>query len=146
MSNEKAEKAPAPKEPKEPKFGRVREGLTEEQILEQRTKLTADEVPDGYVKLAEVSNACRAAGIPVSKLVRATGGDRAMNPPADPIFQVVYVGRTRYLPGDVMTKGLEMLGNAEFLKTKRKRKAKEDGDEGTGPVRDSKKRVVRPKA
>src|SRR3989304_3359066 len=109
----KVEPKAKPEKPAEPKFGRIREGLTKEQILSVRQRLTRDEVPQGYVKMSEVGDAVKKANIPVSKLVRATGGDRGINPPADPVFQVTFVGRTRYLSPDVLTKGLELLKNPE---------------------------------
>lgn len=132
------------KKPAEPKFGRIREGLTKEQIAAQRKKLSADAPPEGSVKMSEVGEAVKKAGIPVSKLVRATGGDRAMRPPAHPCFQVTFVGRDRYLPGTVMTEGLELLADPNFLKTKRARKPKAEGE----PAKKAKrtKTVVRPKA
>ena len=94
---------------------------TEEQVKARRAELTVEEAPPGWVKVADVSNACREAGIPVSKFVRAFGGDRGMKPPADPLFAFVYVGRTRYVSGTVLTKGLKMLADPEFLKTTRKK-------------------------
>ena len=122
------------------------ESWTEEQVKARRVELTREEVPEGYVKVSEVDAACRAAGIPVSKLVRAFGGDRGMSAPAHPLFAFVYVGRTRYLPGKVLTEGLEMLASPEFLKTVRKRKPKAEAAEGTGPFKKAQKKtkVVRP--
>ena len=120
---------------------------TEEEVKAQRAKLTVEEVPEGWVKVAEVSEACRENGIAVSKFVRAFGGDRGMNKPATPLFKFVYVGRTRYVSGAVLTEGLELLADSEFLKTTRKKKAKAEGEE-TGPVTSTKKttrkKVVRP--
>lgn len=115
---------------------------TEEQVKAKRAELTVEEVPEGWVKVAEVSNACREAGIPVSKFVRAFGGDRGMNPPAAPVFAFVYVGRTRYVSGEALTKGLEMLKNPEFLKAKRTRKPKEEGA-GEAPKPKAKRKVVK---
>ncbi|KKL63440.1 hypothetical protein LCGC14_2175030, partial [marine sediment metagenome] len=117
------------------------ESWTEEQVKARRAELTREEVPEGYVKVSEVDAACRAAGIPVSKLVRAFGGDRGMSAPAHPLFAFVYVGRTRYLPGKVLTEGLEMLASPEFLKTVRKRKPKAKAAEGTGPVKKAQKKT-----
>lgn len=124
---------------------------TEEEVKAKRASLTVEEAPDGWVKVSEVGNACREAGIPVSKLVRAFGGDRGMNPPAAPVFKFVYVGRTRYLSGDCLTKGIEMLADPTFLKTTRKKKAKGESAE-TGAVKSAKKapakkvKVARPAA
>ena len=114
---------------------------TEEQVTAQRAKLTVEEVPAGWVKLAEISNLCRAEGIAVSKLVRSTGGDRGMNPPLDPVFQIKYVGHTRYLSGEVKTKGMKLLKDAEFAKTKRKPRAKKEGSEKAPVKKTTKKKV-----
>ena len=119
---------------------------TEEQVKARRAELTVEEAPPGWVKVSDVSNACREAGIPVSKFVRAFGGDRGMGAPADPVFAFVYVGRTRYVSSDVMGKGLKLLQDPEFLKTTRKKKAKAEDTE-TGAVKSAKatrKAVVRP--
>jgi hypothetical protein len=126
---------------------------TEEEVKAKRASLTVEEAPKDWVKVSEVGDACREAGIPVSKFVRAFGGDRGMSPPADPVFKFVYVGRTRYVSGDCLTKGLKLLADPTFLKTTRKRKKKEEGAE-SGPVTGTKttakkapkKVAVRPKA
>ncbi len=112
---------------------------TEAEVKARRAELTVEEAPEGWVKVSEVALACREAGVAISKLVRAFGGDRGMNPVAAPIFQFVYVGRTRYMAGEVLTEGLKMLANPEFLKTVRKKKAKTETAEGTGPVQPAKK-------
>ena len=123
---------------------------TEEDVKAKRASLTVEEAPDGWVKVSEVGDACREAGIPVSKLVRAFGGDRGMYPPAAPVFKFVYVGRTRYVSGECLTKGMELLANPTFLKTTRKKKAKAEGGGDTGAVKSAKKApkkvAVRPKA
>ena len=111
---------------------------TEEQVQARRAELTVEEVPEGWVKVSEVGEACVEAGIAKSKLVRAFGGDRGMSPPAHPVFAFVYVGRTRYLSGDVLTTGLTMLANPDFLKTVRKKKEPVEGAE-TGPIAKTKK-------
>ena len=119
---------------------------TEAEVKARRAELTVEEAPEGWVKVSEVALACREAGVPISKLVRAFGGDRGMNPIAAPVFKFVYVGRTRYMAGEVLTKGLQMLANPEFLKTVRKKKAKKETAEGTGPVQKTqrKAKVKRP--
>ena len=110
---------------------------TEEEVKAQRAKLTVEVAPEGWIKVSEVGNACREEGIPVSKFVRAFGGDRGMSPPADPIFKFVYVGRTRYVSGRALTEGLKLLANPEFLKTTRKKKANAEAAE-TGAVASAK--------
>ena len=110
---------------------------TEEQVKAKRAQLTVAEVPAGWVKLADVSKACRENGIPVSKFVRAFGGDRGMLPPANPIFRFVYVGRTRYVAPEALTQGISMLKDPNFLKTTRVRKPKGEKAE-SGPVASAK--------
>lgn len=114
---------------------------TEEQVKARRAELTVEEIPNGWVKVSEVGDACRTAGIPVSKFVRAFGGDRGMTPPAHELFAFVYVGRTRYVSGKCLTQGIKMLQDPAFLKTTRKKKAKPEG-EGTGPVKSAKKKAT----
>lgn len=97
---------------------------TDEQVEARRKKLSAEEVPAGFIKLTEVVNACRVEGIPVSKLVRVTGGDRCMNEPLDPVFQVTYVGRTRYMKPQALEKGMKLLADPNFAVTKRKPRKK----------------------
>lgn len=85
-------------------------GWTKEAVAAKMAELKQEKVPEGWIKLAEVANLCRAEDIPVSRLVRAIGGDRAMEDPIDPIFQVIYVGRSRYLsPEAVGEKGLAIM-------------------------------------
>lgn len=121
---------------------------TEEQVAARKAELTVEEAPKGWVKLADVSNACREAEIPVSKLVRATGGDRCMNDPIDPLFKVVYVGRTRYMAPNVLTTGMKKLADPEFMPTKRRKKADtEEGEKKSAkkaPTKSRKKVSVRP--
>src|SRR3989337_4048298 len=111
------------------------DGWTEEQVTARKAELTRTEVPEGWVKLAEVALKCRENQIPISKFVRAFGGDRGMAPVADPVFQFVYVGRTRYVPAEALTKGIQLLNDPNFLKTTRVRKPQaEKADTETAPA------------
>lgn len=67
------------------------------------------EVPEGYVRMSEVCTAAKKAGLTINQVVIATGGDAATKPPLDPIFEVVYVGRRKWLHPDVLTKGFDLL-------------------------------------
>lgn len=111
---------------------------TEEQVAAKKAELTVEAAPEGWIKLSEASDAMRANGIPVSKFVRAFGGDRGMNPPISPEFKFVYVGRTRYVPPEVLTTGIAKLKDPSFMKTTRTPKAKKEKAE-SGPVADAKK-------
>jgi hypothetical protein len=113
---------------------------TEEQVKAKRAELTVAEIPAGWVKVADVGKVCHENSIPVSKFVRAFGGDRGMLPPANPIFRFVYVGRTRYVAAEALTQGISMLKDPNFLKTTRVRKPKGEKAEKaeTGPVASAK--------
>jgi hypothetical protein len=113
------------------------ETWTDEQVAARKAELSAEVAPEGWIKLSEVDKVCKVEKIPVSKLVRAIGGDRGMNPPLDPLFEVRFVGRTRYLHPDVMTKGLELLKSETFAKTARKPREKKEKVE-TGAVKGAK--------
>ena len=116
------------------------DGWTEEQVTARKAELTRTEIPEGWVKLAEVALKCRENQIPISKFVRAFGGDRGMGSVADPVFQFVYVGRTRYVPAAALTRGIQLLKDPTFLKTTRVRKPKAEKAESaeTGPVASAK--------
>jgi hypothetical protein len=109
---------------------------TEEQVAARKAALTVAEIPTGWVKVSEVGTAARTAGIPVSKLVRAFGGDRGMLEPTHQLFKFVYVGRTRYVSGQAMTEGIALLKDPNFMKTTRVRKPKAEKAEKaeSGPV------------
>jgi hypothetical protein len=110
---------------------------TEEQVAAKKVELTVAAIPEGWVRLADVGNAFIAAGIAVSRLVRATGGDRGMLPPVSPEFKIVYFGRTRYMPAEVLTIGIEkMKKDATLAGTPRVKKVKAEGE--TGPVKSAK--------
>ena len=119
---------------------------TAEQVAARRAELTVEEVPDGWVKLADVSQACRDNSIAVSRLVRATGGDRGMGEPAAPIFKIVYVGRTRYMAPGALKEGLTLLQDETFMPTQRKgRKKAEAGEESEAEEATPAKKTTRKK-
>ena len=121
---------------------------TDEQVEARKKELSVEALPEGYVSMAAMDKLCRTQGIPVSKLVRATGGDRGMNPALDATFQIVFFNGKRYMPGSAETKGLELLKDDNFAKSPRKprepKPAKEKkvkapaGDGETGPVKGAK--------
>jgi hypothetical protein len=84
---------------------RDKKGWNDESLREHRLSMSADEVPvleDGrsYVKVAVLHKICVKNSIPVSRMVKAFGGDRSPDGPLHPKFQVVYVGRARWLHPD----------------------------------------------
>lgn len=87
-------------------------GWTKEKVAEKMATLKKDAIPEGWLKLADVDKRLRVEGIPVARMVRAIGGDRAMEDPISPEFQVVYVGRARYISPFILTpEGLNILND-----------------------------------
>lgn len=120
---------------------------TEEQVAAQLALISSPTIPvtpEGlaYVKLATLTDACRVAGVPISKMVRATGGDRGMYPPIEPLFQVTYVGRVRYLHPEVLTQGMLKLGDPAWGGSTRKPRAKKEIDPNA-PVKVKKEKVAK---
>lgn len=107
----------------------------EEQIARRKAELTRETLPEGWVKLAVVSAACRANGIPVSRFIRAFGNDRGINPPAAPEFQFIYFGRVRYCPPEALT-AIAKLKDPEFLRLRAKKEKAE-----VGPAADANKKA-----
>jgi hypothetical protein len=100
-------------------------GWTKETVAAKMATLKRDAIPEGWVKLADVAAKCRAEGIPVTRLVRAVGGDRGMAEPASPIFSVIYVGRSRYLDPRVMKEeGLNLMRDKYLGKPAPEKKVK----------------------
>ena len=110
---------------------------TDEQVAARLKELQVPSVPEGWLKFSEVGAILREQKLPVSALVKASGGDRGMNPPLDPAFAIVYVGKTRYITPDVLTKGLALLRDPNFARTPHKPRVKKEKIE-TGPVTSSK--------
>jgi hypothetical protein len=96
---------------------REEKGFTDATLAEHRASMSADEVPvtsDGreYIKVASLDRMLKQKGIPVSRMVKAFGGDRTIDGPMHPKFQPVYVGRARYLHPDCGEQwGLDYLQN-----------------------------------
>jgi len=92
-------------------------GWTKETVAAKMAVLMRKEVPAGWVKLADVAKMCEASEVPVARLVRAVGGDRGMEDPANAKWQVVYVGRTRYLdPFCITPEAMTFLGDKNLGK------------------------------
>lgn len=117
-------------------------GWTKEKVAERMATLKRDVVPEGWLKLADVDKKLRLEGIPVARMVRAIGGDRAMEDPIRPEFQVVYVGRARYIDPFILTQeGLNILSDRYLGKPKPepKPRAKKEKVEGAAPAKKAKK-------
>lgn len=84
---------------------RENRGFDEAALAELRAGMSAEEVPvtkDGrdWIKVAVLDKRLKRLGIPISRMVKAFGKDRSVDGPMHPKFQVVYVGRARYLHPD----------------------------------------------
>jgi len=94
---------------------RDEQGWSEASLMEHRKAMSSDQVPvtdDGreYIKIANLGRVCRKEGIPISRLVRAFGGDRTLNGALHPKFEPIYVGKARYVHPDCGTKwGLDFM-------------------------------------
>jgi len=80
-------------------------GWDDVRLAEHRASLTVEDVPqsdDGrdFIKVAILHKICVRNGIPVSRMVKAIGGDRSLDGPMHPTFQPFYVGRARYVHPD----------------------------------------------
>ncbi len=115
MSNEVVQEK-AVKVPKEPKEPRLRKGLTQENWQEKLAAMTVKEVPEGFLGMSEIVSKARDAGIKVSRICSAMGGDRGMNEPWDPVFKIVYVGGRKYGSSEILTKGFQLLLDPEYHK------------------------------
>lgn len=67
------------------------------------------EVPQGFLKMSDVCRKANEAGITTSALVTAAGGDAATKPVLDPVFEVVYVGKRKYMDPRVLIDGFALL-------------------------------------
>jgi hypothetical protein len=66
--------------------------------------------------MSEIVSKARDAGIKVSRICTAMGGDRGLSEPWDPIFQVKYVGGRKYGSPAILTEGFQKLLDPEFHK------------------------------
>ena len=116
-------------------------GWTKEMWQAKMAELKSDTVPEGFVKLSEVADLCRKENTPVSRLVRAVGGDRGMEEPAHPKFKVMYVGRARYLdPWVTSEEGLNLMRDPHLGKPAPEKKVREKKEKSEGTAK-----VVKPK-
>jgi len=137
MTEKDASVEEAPKESNRRKYRD--DSWTDEMVTERKAELTVAEVPEGWVKLADVAARYRLEGIPVSRLVTATGGDRCMKDPLHSDYKVVFVGRTRYMPPEALTSGMDRMKTDENFGRKRRKKKADAEDKETGAVKDAKK-------
>ncbi len=119
-------------------------GWTKEMWQAKMATLKRDAVPEGFVKLSDVADLCRKEGIPVSRLVRAVGGDRGMDEPAHPKFSVIYVGRARYLdPWVTSEEGLNLMRDPNLGKPAPEKKVREKKEKVAGEAKAPKSKPIK---
>lgn len=100
------------------------QGWNAEKLTANYAKISGP-VPEGFVKLADLDrkiklerNGTKFPGITISKMVRAIGKDRGVEPPLHPIAQPIYDSRRhRWVNGWLMTKdGLTAIATGDFSK------------------------------
>lgn len=124
QEEETVETPKAPREHLRQELSKKERTLEEAQAIREANQLSEDEEAD-YMKLADVAKYYRQNNIPVSRLVRATGGDRAMLPAIEG-FEVKWKGRTRYLNGWVISaEAMERVANLS-PKSRKKEETHED--------------------
>jgi hypothetical protein len=82
----------------------VKNGATLAQAAQVKQSLSVKVAPVGYIKVAQLHVACKAAYVPVNKMVKAIGGDRNLMPVAHPICTPVIVNNVRYVNAWLSTK------------------------------------------
>ena len=101
-------------------------GWTKEKVAAKMATLKRDVIPAGWIKLSDVAKKLRSEDIPVARMVRAVGGDRGMEDPINATFQVIYVGRARYLSPDTLNgASLTLLRDKYLGKPQPEKKVKE---------------------
>ena len=68
-------------------------------LEEHYEKLSADEVPEGYLKLKDAIAKLNDKNISTYRVLQAVGGDRMLRKPLNSHFKVVIVAGTRYING-----------------------------------------------
>lgn len=74
-------------------------GMDETALVELRKSMSAEVPPEGWIKVAVLDKVCKRQGVPVSRMVKAIGGDRGLEPPLNEKFRVLYVHGVRYVDG-----------------------------------------------
>ena len=91
-------------------------GFTAQVKLAQKAALTLPAIPTGWVSLTGVVHkTCNANLVPVSHLVKATGGDGVLYQPLHNICTPVYVNGARYVHSWLNSKaGMQALATYNF--------------------------------
>ena len=100
----------------------IQEGWTGEKLQKHQAAQTG-KIPDGYVKLATFkqivpANVTKVPGLTISKVVKAVGKDRAVEPPLHAIARPIYDSRrTRWVNPWLASKdGLTAIATGDFSK------------------------------
>lgn len=100
----------------------IAQGWTGEKLQKHEASQTGP-IPEGYVKLATFKQIVPAkvhkiAGLTISKVVKAVGKDRAVEPPLHPIAKPIYDSRrTRWVnPWLATDAGLKAIATGDFSK------------------------------
>jgi hypothetical protein len=83
-----------------------------------KLRQSADEVaavPEGWLRMSLVCRKGVEAGLTISSIVKASGGDACTGPVMDPVFRVKYVGRGKFMDPAVVTKGFALLKQASQI-------------------------------
>ena len=90
-------------------------GQTNVSIAQRKQALSANVPPVGYIKVAQLHVICANNFVPIARMVKCIGGDRAMYPVAHAICTPVYVNNTRWVNGWLGTKaGLQAMLTGNF--------------------------------
>jgi len=95
--------------PLSPTSGEIGATCKAHEGLLRRSAKEAEKVPENWVRMSKVCEAANKIGITTRAVVKASGGDACVGPLLDPIFQVIYVGRGKYMNPEVLTKGFDLL-------------------------------------
>jgi hypothetical protein len=128
---QKVVKVKVAKPPKEAKPPRLGKGWTEEKWKARLAELTVPAIPEGWLNMADVCKKFNDAGVKISRVVSASGGDRCANEPWDAVFQVKYVGGRKYQSPDVLVKGMALLNDPTFHPVVRIGRKKATNPDGT---------------
>jgi hypothetical protein len=103
------------------KCAKLASNYTPAQLVAHYATVTGT-VPQGYITVASlhktiVANKAKYPGISVAKMVKAIGGDRALQTPAHPVCTPVYNGNCRWVNGWLQTPaGLNAIATGNFGK------------------------------
>jgi len=129
---EKTKKVKQVKEPKPPAEPRLGKKWTAEAWTAKIAEMTVQQVPVGWLNMAQIVKKAVENDIGRSRICAAMGGDRCASEPWDEVFKVVYVGGRKYGSPEILTRGFELLKDPEYHKPARRGRTKKEKSEGDG--------------